>query len=132
MLSSSAATLTVRRHKRIYWSVARGVLSLALAQYGCSKSSNPGVLRTGGVYELQLVVTHTGNVTPERRALLAPIRDTARIIVTVDSVVRDSVFGRYSGDLSHFPVMFGGASPESHLVRGRLAGAKVCSRWLRT
>ena len=122
---SSAANLTVRRRRPNPWSIARGVISLALAQGGCTNSSCPTVLRAGGQHELQLVVRHEGNVTPERRALLAPIRDTAWIMVTADSVVSDSVFGRYGGDLSHFPVMFGAATPESHLVRGRLVGVQL-------
>jgi hypothetical protein len=87
-------------------------------------SPPPIVWRPGGQSEVQLVGTHGGWVTAERRAVLNPIRDTARIVVTVDSLVSDSVFGEYRGDLSHCHVAFGAVGPESQLVRGRVVGSQ--------
>lgn len=87
----------------------RPTLSLvtALALVAACAPHEPGAFwRPGARYRLILAADGPRTLTPEQARYLAPVSDTAALQLTVDSVARDTAYGRVDGDTRHFPVAF--------------------------
>src|SRR5262245_41003001 len=70
------------------------LISLTVAACGRSASGEAQVLFPGREYEIRLVIMNKPTLTPERAVALGPLQDSVTGILSVDSVVRDSSFGR--------------------------------------
>ncbi len=75
--------------------------------------------RMGGHYHLTLALTVPATLTPERQRYHEPISDSVKLVLTVDSLVRDTVFGRVDGDTRHFPVAFQAIGGGRFIATGR-------------
>lgn len=80
------------------------VFTIALA--ACGGREADAFWQPGGVYRLALTATGPRLITPESEHYLAPVSDTASLRLVVDSVARDTTFGRVDGDTRHFWVPF--------------------------
>jgi len=74
--------------------------------------------RERGQYELQLVVTHRAPLTPSRIVSIGPIKDTAVIEISIDSVFHDSLFGQYGAVDPKFGIMFGSVLSPPRILSG--------------
>ncbi len=79
--------------------------------------------RMGTEYHLTLAMTISPTLTPESQRYFEPVSDSATLLLRVDSVARDTIFGRVDGDTRHFPIAF-------HAVGGdRFIAVSRGERW---
>lgn len=107
----------------IGWSLALGGVILLS---GCQRSQTQALWVAPGDYDLQLVVTERGRLTPELQQAVGRMTDTSIVRVHVDSIARDSVFGSYTpGNLHALGVMVGRATPGPQLIAGTIGAGQL-------
>ena len=73
---------------------------------GCERNSTSDFWLLAKSYHLVLHLSARPLLSAEREADFAPVIDSAEFILQVDSVKKDHAFGKYRGDMRHFPVEF--------------------------
>ena len=91
---------------------------------GCAVREAHPFWNAGSPYQLVLVAAAPRLLAPEQERAIAPVTDSAVVQLHVDSIARDSVYGRLTGETPHFWVPF-------HAVGGdRFTAVRVGKRWL--
>ena len=105
--------------------IRRIVASLTFViSVGCAAREAHPFWSPGSGYQLVLVAAAPRLLTPERERAIAPVTDSAVLQLHVDSVARDSVYGRLTGETPHFWVPF-------HAVGGdRFTAVRAGKRWV--
>jgi hypothetical protein len=107
----------------IGWFLALGGATLLS---GCQRSQTQELWVAPGEYDLQLVVTERGSMTPELQQAAVRTTDASTVRIHVDSMARDSVFGSYTpGDLHALGVMVGRATPGPQLFAGNVGKGRL-------
>lgn len=107
----------------IGWMLALGGATLLS---GCQRSQTQAFWVAPGDYDLQLVVTERGSLTPELQRAVGRVTDTSTVRVHVDSMARDSVFGSYTpGNVHALGVMVGRATPGPQLFAGIVGDGRL-------
>lgn len=80
--------------------------ALIFLALGCARNDVAAFWRAGGKYELKLSLTNQPTLTPELARYFNPPVDSAILLLSVDSMVAATAYGKVEGDIRHFPVMF--------------------------
>jgi hypothetical protein len=92
---------------------------------GCQRSRERTLWLAPSDYDVQLVVAERGRLTAELQQAVGRTRDTAMVLVHVDSIVRDSIFGSYTSESMHsLGVMVGRATPGPQLIAGSIGAGR--------
>lgn len=97
---------------------------LVVISVGCAVRKAPSFWNPGSRYQLVLVAAAPRLLTPEREREIAPVSDSAVMELHVDSIARDSVYGRLTGETPHFWVPFHAAGGD------RFTAVRAGKRWL--
>jgi hypothetical protein len=102
-------------------------VSLAILNAHCAPSEEQSLWTPGGRYELSLVVTERIHTRPIQSPQSPQISDTSNVLLQLDSVRGDSLFGTYRADFRRFAIRVGRVTPGPQLFVGRM---RFDSVWL--
>jgi hypothetical protein len=91
---------------------------------GCAVREAHPFWSANSPYQLVLVAAAPRLLTPERERAIAPVSDSAVLQLRVDSIARDSVYGRLTGETPHFWVQFRATGGD------RFTAVRTGRRWL--
>ena len=91
---------------------------------GCAARKAPSFWNAGRPYQLVLVAAAPRLLEPEQERAIAPVTDSAVVQLHVDSIARDSVYGRLTGETPHFWVPFHAAGGD------RFTAVRAGKRWV--
>lgn len=86
--------------------VVLAISAMMVGLAGCERNPTTDFWLLAKSYHLVLHLSARPLVTPGREADVAPMVDSAIVILQVDSVKKDRAFGKYRGELQKFFVAF--------------------------
>lgn len=109
---------------RRYWTFFT-VLTATVAMADCRGAERRDFWQAGREYVLEMRVVNRPALTAELQQYFAPLSDTSRVVLRLDSLIRDSVYGTYDANFRHLGVIIGAVGPAAQQFAGRASDDSI-------
>jgi hypothetical protein len=94
------------------------LIVVSLTTLSCVSENATPFWESSRTYEFALRVSEEVRVLPERRPFVGEAADTTTIVLQVDSLVRDTLYGTYGAEFMRLGLMMEAIASNARLVRG--------------